>query len=103
MDKEILSWLNFTKEKVRELELLESLFRNGIVDSNKEAYEFNKTINDGRKQSQKIYDTKVRERIANLVIAERKESFQARIKIQRKELGYLDLVTTTIRSFPQTP
>ncbi|RDU65341.1 5-methyltetrahydropteroyltriglutamate--homocysteine S-methyltransferase [Helicobacter didelphidarum] len=103
MDKEILSWLSFAKEKVRELELLESLFRNGIVDSNKEAYEFNKTINDGRKQSQKIHDTKVRERIANLVITERKESFQARIKTQRKELGYPDLATTTIGSFPQTP
>ncbi|MWV61188.1 5-methyltetrahydropteroyltriglutamate--homocysteine S-methyltransferase [Helicobacter saguini] len=103
MNKEILSWLSFAREKIGELELLESIFRNGVIDSNKDAYNANKSVNDNRKKSEKIHDNAVQSRIANLKITTRKEPFKERIKVQRKALGYPDLATTTIGSFPQTP
>lgn len=103
MDKEILTWLSFAREKIGELELLESIFRNGVNDSNKASFNENQKINEARKKSSKIHDNAVQSRIANLKITTRKEPFKDRIKVQRKALGYPDLATTTIGSFPQTP
>ncbi|STQ86627.1 5-methyltetrahydropteroyltriglutamate--homocysteine S-methyltransferase [Helicobacter muridarum] len=103
MDSEILSWLSFAREKIHELELLESLFRNGVTESNKEKYTKNQEINAIRKSSNKIHDANVQQRISSLRAQTRKEAFKDRIKLQRKELGYPNLATTTIGSFPQTP
>lgn len=103
MDDEILSWLSFANEKVQELELLESLFRNGINDDNKAAFELNKKINENRKRSPKIHDINVKNRVNAIKTISRAEDFNTRIKIQQDELKYPKLATTTIGSFPQTP
>ncbi|RDU59970.1 5-methyltetrahydropteroyltriglutamate--homocysteine S-methyltransferase [Helicobacter sp. MIT 14-3879] len=102
LDSEILSWLSFAKEKIGELELLESLFRHGITESNKDLYKQNQEVNATRKNSNKIHDIKVQQRTQSLQVTTRTKSFKERIKIQRQELGYPNLATTTIGSFPQT-
>lgn len=103
MDKEILSWLSFACEKITELELLDSVFKNGLNAENKALWEENLNIQITRKNSTKTNNAKVRERVKNITKLEREVPFKERIKIQREALGYTDLATTTIGSFPQTP
>ncbi|MDO7253333.1 5-methyltetrahydropteroyltriglutamate--homocysteine S-methyltransferase [Helicobacter cappadocius] len=103
MNAQALSWLSFAKEKIQELELLESLFKNGINPSNEEKYKQNKAINDDRKKSSKIGDVNVQEKLKKPLKTNREVAFKERIKLQHKELNYPLLPTTTIGSFPQTP
>ena len=103
MDSEIASWLSFAREKIDELELLESLFRYGENENNKEAYAKNKAINENRERSAKIHDNNVQQRIRTLQITTREKSFKERIRLQKEILQYPILATTTIGSFPQTP
>ncbi|PAF50042.1 5-methyltetrahydropteroyltriglutamate--homocysteine S-methyltransferase [Helicobacter sp. 13S00401-1] len=103
MDKEILSWLSFAREKIDELKLLEEAFRDSSDKKILKALEQNRALNLDRRNSSKIHDKAVQERLASLKVKEREGTFKERIKIQRKELGYPDLATTTIGSFPQTP
>lgn len=103
MDREILSWLSFAREKIQELNLLESVFRNGFNAENKSLWEENKHINENRKTSIKINDKVTQERLSRPIKTQREESFKDRIKIQHKEFAYPTLPTTTIGSFPQTP
>ncbi|MBX7490452.1 5-methyltetrahydropteroyltriglutamate--homocysteine S-methyltransferase [Helicobacter turcicus] len=103
MDKETLSWLCFAKEKITELELLDSVFRNGISPNNKTKWEQNITINKTRKNATKIHNANVQERLKEQTITTRALPFNDRIKIQRETLNYPTLATTTIGSFPQTP
>ena len=58
-----------------------------------------------RKTSEKIHDTIVKDRVSNLTAkdSDRGMPFEERIKLQRKNLKYPILPTTTIGSFPQTP
>ena len=101
MDSEILGWLSFAKEKIAELELLESLFRQGVTEANEEAYECNKQLNASRKTSSKIHDPATKQRLQNLSTTTR-PPFKERIALQREALAYPVLATTTIGSFPQT-
>ncbi|PAF50562.1 5-methyltetrahydropteroyltriglutamate--homocysteine S-methyltransferase [Helicobacter sp. 13S00477-4] len=103
MDKEILSWLSFAREKITELEILESVFRNGISPSIKEKWEKNISINQNRKVSTKINDKATQERLKQPIKTQRESAFKDRIKLQHKALDYPILPTTTIGSFPQTP
>ncbi|PAF54016.1 5-methyltetrahydropteroyltriglutamate--homocysteine S-methyltransferase [Helicobacter sp. 13S00482-2] len=102
MKKETLSWLSFTKEKIEELELLESVFKEGINPSNEIKYQQNKTINEQRKKYSKIGDISAQERLKKSIKTTREAPFEDRIKLQHKELSYPILPTTTIGSFPQT-
>ncbi|PAF43086.1 5-methyltetrahydropteroyltriglutamate--homocysteine S-methyltransferase [Helicobacter sp. 11S03491-1] len=103
MDKEILSWLSFAREKIQELELLESAFKNGINESIKQSWEQNKAINQNRKISPKINDKATQDRLLTPGKTQREVAFKDRIKLQHQELAYPILPTTTIGSFPQTP
>lgn len=103
MDTEILSWLCFAKDKIDELKLLDSVFRNGITAENQALWEQNIHINTTRKNAAKIHNKSVQERLKESYPTERTPSFNARIKIQRDALNYPILATTTIGSFPQTP
>lgn len=103
MDKEILSWQCYAVEKIDEILLLEDVFKNGINENNKAKWEESKTINESRRKSSKIYKKEVQDRLKQDITTKRSEEFIDRISIQRKELGYDDLATTTIGSFPQTP
>ncbi len=102
IDREILSWLCFAKEKIRELELLNDVFRNGLNATNKSLYEENLKHNANRKNSTKIHNKKVQERLKISLPKERELPFAERIKIQHQSLKYPILPTTTIGSFPQT-
>ncbi len=103
IDSEILSWLSFALEKIDELLLLADVFKNGITDSNKSRFEANIAIHKSRANSTKTNNKKVRERVANITKTQRDLPFSERIKIQKQNLNYPDLATTTIGSFPQTP
>lgn len=100
---EILSWLSFAREKIGEIILLNEVFRNGITSQTKEAWEQNKEANLYRTKSSKTNNPKIRARVEKITKKKRDSAFEARIKIQRENLGYPDLATTTIGSFPQTP
>ncbi len=103
IDPQILSWISFSKEKLEELRVLEDLFQNGVRGGSKEFFESNKAINAARRTSEKTNNKAVRDRVSANALKARDVAFKERIKIQREELGYLDLATTTIGSFPQTP
>lgn len=103
IDPQILSWISFAKEKLEELRVLEDVFQNGVTAANKEFLESNKAINAARKTSEKTNNKAVRDRVSANTLKTRDVAFEERIKIQRGELGYPDLATTTIGSFPQTP
>ncbi len=106
MDNEIKSWLSYGVEKLGEISLVTKLFFDGIESLNKEELNLlneNKKANQSRKTSEKIHNQKVKNRIKNLTKLQRDTAFEHRIKMQRKLLGYKDLATTTIGSFPQTP
>ena len=100
---EILSWLSFAEEKLSEIVLLNAVFRNGITEETKSAWEQNKQANLARAKSTLTNNPKIRERVAGVSKKERDLKFKERIKIQREILGYPNLATTTIGSFPQTP
>lgn len=103
IDPQILSWISFAKEKLEELRVLEDLFQNGVGGANKGFFESNKAINAARRTSEKTNNKAVRNRVSANTLKARNIAFKERIKIQREELGYPDLATTTIGSFPQTP
>ena len=100
---EILSWLSFASEKLSEIVLLNAVFRNGITEETKSAWEQNKQTNLSRAKSNLTNNPKIRERVAETTKKQRDLQFKDRIKIQREILGYPNLATTTIGSFPQTP
>jgi 5-methyltetrahydropteroyltriglutamate--homocysteine methyltransferase len=106
MDENIKSWLSFSVEKLDEINLLAKVFFDGIENLSEEeakALEENRKNNKSRKTSDLIHDKEVQKRVDNFTKLNRDGKFEERIKIQRELLGYKDLATTTIGSFPQTP
>ncbi|WP_415406350.1 5-methyltetrahydropteroyltriglutamate--homocysteine S-methyltransferase [Sulfurovum sp. CS9] len=106
MDNEIKDWLSYSVEKLSEISLLSKFFFEGIsnfTNEEKEAYEANIEANHKRKISIRIHNTEVQNRVKSFTKLQRDGSYEERIKIQKKLLGYKDLATTTIGSFPQTP
>ena len=105
MDNEIKNWLSFAVEKLDEISLISKIFFNGI--DNLDSKDFinlnsNTAANESRKTSSLIHDNFVQTRIKNFTKLSRDGKYEDRIKIQKKLLGYKDLTTTTIGSFPQT-
>jgi len=106
MDSELKNWLSYAVEKLDEIALVSQIFHEGKKSLNSYELELlhaNKTAQLSRKTSTRIHDKAVQERVQNLKVFAREGAFEERIKIQREVLGYDDLATTTIGSFPQTP
>ncbi|TLD85973.1 5-methyltetrahydropteroyltriglutamate--homocysteine S-methyltransferase [Helicobacter sp. MIT 05-5294] len=103
MDSQILSWLSFAEEKVREICVLENVFRGQIDDVTQEFLQTNKQIIKNRKNSDKTNNAQVRQRAEQTTQTQRSLPFSERIKIQRVRFNFPNLPTTTIGSFPQTP
>lgn len=103
MDKEILSWLSFGLDKIRELLILDSAFRGDTSEEIQNLLAQNKAIINARSTSEKIHNQAVHKRLASPIKTERDTPFADRIASQRQTLKYPDLATTTIGSFPQTP
>ena len=105
MDSEIKNWLSYAVEKLDEVSLVSKVFFEGtdsLSSSELQALEANKEANISRKTSKKIHNKATQERVQNLTKFKRECEFEERIEIQRELLGYKDLATTTIGSFPQT-
>jgi 5-methyltetrahydropteroyltriglutamate--homocysteine methyltransferase len=106
MDAELKNWLSYAVEKLGEIALVSQIFYEGkeylngfesaLLDANRKAH-------ISRKSASRIHNKSVQERVSRLSIFEREGAFDVRIKLQRELLGYKDLATTTIGSFPQTP
>ncbi len=106
MNSEIKNWLSYGVEKLEEIVLISKIFFDGKESLNAEEkalFEANQEANVSRSSSPLIHDKKVQERIQNITKLERDGAYEERIKIQKELLGYKDLATTTIGSFPQTP
>jgi len=106
METEIKNWLAYAVEKLSELSLLSKYFFEGIESFTKEEqtkYQKNNEANFERKNSTRIHNASVQERVRSLKKHVRNGDYKMRIKIQREVLDYKPLATTTIGSFPQTP
>ncbi|WP_298833964.1 5-methyltetrahydropteroyltriglutamate--homocysteine S-methyltransferase [uncultured Campylobacter sp.] len=103
LSAEIRSWLSFAVEKLSEISILTHLFFEiPMCEHGMKAYEENQKSAKTRASSPLIHDERVQSRAANLNKFERTDRYEDRIKVQKKELGYGILPTTTIGSFPQT-
>jgi len=103
LSAEIRSWLSFAVEKLSEISILTHLFFEiPMCEHGMKAYEENQKSAKTRANSPLIHDERVQSRAANLNKFERTDRYEDRIKVQKKELGYGILPTTTIGSFPQT-
>ena len=103
IDSQILSWLSFAEEKIKEINVLENLFRRNVDNATRNFLQENQSINAARKNSTKTNDKAVRERVKNYTKTQRAQPFNERIKIQKEHFHFPILPTTTIGSFPQTP
>ncbi len=102
IDSNILSWLSFAQEKIKEISILESIFKGNNNVEIDTYFQNNKDINLKRKQSNKTNNKAIRDRVSNNTLTKREIPFEERIKIQRKNFNFPILPTTTIGSFPQT-
>ncbi|QOP45607.1 5-methyltetrahydropteroyltriglutamate--homocysteine S-methyltransferase [Sulfurimonas paralvinellae] len=106
MNNEIKNWLSYAVEKLDEIALISKLFFKGFetLSTNEKALlQANKEANTSRRSSPLIHDKAVQHRVSNISEFTREGSYEERIKIQKELLGYKELTTTTIGSFPQTP
>lgn len=106
MDAEIKNWLSYAVEKLDEVSLLSKLFfknEEKMNPSDKQYYDANICANASRKNSTRIHNFEVLERVKSISKRQREGVYEERIKIQKSLLAYNDLATTTIGSFPQTP
>ncbi len=104
MDVEVKNWLSYAVEKLDEISLISKLFFNQTLSQEEQKQlELNKEANQSRKTSSRIHDKEVQNRTQNITKLQRDGVYEDRIKIQKELLGYKDLCTTTIGSFPQTP
>jgi len=93
-------------EKLEELSLLGKLFfeeKETLNQKEVALFTANKAANDSRKNSARIHDSLVQERVKQISKYQREGDYKERIEIQKAHLAYDDLATTTIGSFPQTP
>ena len=104
LDPEVKSWLSFALEKLDEINLVTKLFFDLELNAlERQTLQENIKANTGRKHSRTIHDDRVISRLDNGLNIERNTPYAERIAIQRRALGYGNLATTTIGSFPQTP
>jgi 5-methyltetrahydropteroyltriglutamate--homocysteine methyltransferase len=104
LDSEVKNWLSYAVEKLEEISLISTLFFTDKFDKKTEqALANNSTANESRKRSPRIHDVSVQNRVKNISKFQREGQYGDRIKIQKELLGYKELATTTIGSFPQTP
>ncbi len=106
MDSELKNWLSYAVEKLDEVVLLSVLCDKGIDGLNEHemsALQKNVDANKKRKNSARIHDKSVQSRVSCITKFEREGAYEERIALQKKRLGYKELTTTTIGSFPQTP
>lgn len=102
-DPEIKSWLAFAVQKLVELNTLATALNAGR-DQVAVQLRDNALAIKSRKQSNRVHKSAVQKRLASLdsKIADRKNDYQQRTKLQRERFKLPLFPTTTIGSFPQT-
>ena len=104
LNSEIKHWLSFALEKLEEVRLVAKRFFGDALDADERALlEANRAAIAARRNSPRIHDEAVADRIKRIAKWERDEAFESRIEKQHARFGYKPLTTTTIGSFPQTP
>ncbi|HHD78347.1 MAG TPA: 5-methyltetrahydropteroyltriglutamate--homocysteine S-methyltransferase [Epsilonproteobacteria bacterium] len=104
MDAEIKNWLAYAVEKLDEVSLVSKVFfGQTLSEEEAKALNANKEANTLRANSTRIHNKAVQNRVENFTKLTREGLYEERINIQKEILGYKDLATTTIGSFPQTP
>jgi 5-methyltetrahydropteroyltriglutamate--homocysteine methyltransferase len=104
LDADVRPWLSFAHEKLGELAVLAQATGPGR-SSVDEALESNRAVLQARRESTRVVDPAVRQRVAALGDADPRRSapYPERARAQQEALGLPLLPTTTIGSFPQTP
>ncbi|MDR2099577.1 MAG: 5-methyltetrahydropteroyltriglutamate--homocysteine S-methyltransferase [Campylobacteraceae bacterium] len=103
LDGKVKSWLSFALEKLDEVSLISKLFyKEALSEKEISLKDANAKANVSRKNSSKIHNAALQERLKSFTNTQREAPFNERIKIQKKILDYPPLATTTIGSFPQT-
>ncbi|MDR1461025.1 MAG: 5-methyltetrahydropteroyltriglutamate--homocysteine S-methyltransferase [Campylobacteraceae bacterium] len=103
LDSEVKDWLSFALEKLDEISLISKLFHNDVLlEKDNISLNANTKANHSRKNSSKIHNSALQERLKSFTGQKRELPFEERIKIQKEILKYPSLATTTIGSFPQT-
>ena len=103
LDAELKSWLSFALQKIDELHVLANALNHGR-DSVAEVLEKNAQAIKTRRQSKRVHNQTVKERVAKLdsALENRKSNYQKRAELQDKKFNLPLYPTTTIGSFPQT-
>jgi 5-methyltetrahydropteroyltriglutamate--homocysteine methyltransferase len=103
-ESEIKPWMAFAIEKLEEVAFLAKVFHATRLSENEQRIlEENKKILALKKNSPKLTNQAVSDKIKNISVFSRTGNFDERIKIQKEKLNLPPLPTTTIGSFPQTP
>lgn len=101
---EIKQWMAFAKQKIEEVVVLKRLSVHSGDESAKQLYKHNQEAMHGRKESSRIHNHLVKERINLIEQYEqmKRKPFPIRKKEQQNHLHLPSFPTTTIGSFPQT-
>ena len=103
LDPEIKNWMAYSKQKLSEIVTLAKGATEGRKAIQKELEESDKAA-ASRKTSKRIHNDAVQKRMASITpaMANRKNPFSVRRKVQQADLKLPAFPTTTIGSFPQT-
>nr|CAG8441946.1 2899_t:CDS:2 [Entrophospora candida]CAG8652435.1 4572_t:CDS:2 [Entrophospora candida] len=100
IDSEILGWLSFAVEKIKEVVTISSV----LADGDQTKLEANRKLVQARKTSSRIHNPVVKQRMKELTpdMFKRKSVFSERQIKQKQKLNLPSFPTTTVGSFPQT-
>ncbi len=103
LDKDLISWLSFAKQKIRDIALITRAVREGR-QAVQDHLEENRQIMEHRRTSTRIHNDAVKSRAASVTpeMYARTSPYPERRKRQKPGLRMPTLPTTTIGSFPQT-
>ena len=104
MDRDILRWLSFAMQKLREVSLLSLAYNSPDDAAVKSEIQSHTADVKSRTLSDRVHKTSVKERVASITsdMTKRKSDFEKRKSIQRERLKMPLFPTTTIGSYPQT-
>ena len=103
IDAELKSWFAFAVQKLNEINVLKRGLEQGRTAVSENLRESAAT-QAARKQSKRIYNQSLRQRLSNIddAMLVRRSAFPERIEAQQEKLDLPLYPTTTIGSFPQT-
>jgi len=103
LDGELKSWLAFAKQKLEELNILNTVLNKGETAVS-EQLKISRDANINRKNSKRIHHAQIKQRVNSITedMLNRNSDFNERSVIQKNKLNLPAFPTTTIGSFPQT-